>query len=394
MVLKLLKIYDCTLIYGFRKVTLIRRAIIKSYVTENRSILMDLITLVLFVLGFVLLTVGADTLVQGASELAETLGISRLIVGLTIVAFGTSAPELAVNLQSAWVDKPDLAVGNVVGSNILNVLLVLGVAAVIVPLSVHKQLIKLEIPLMIAVSFLLLFLSFDGTLNRWDGLLLSSGIVFYTIFTIRSARQTPSDDEKNGEKNAPSSLFKQIIFIIVGLVLLVLGSDWLVNGAVMLAKYFGISELIIGLTIISIGTSLPELATVIIGSLRGEEDLVVGNVVGSNLFNILLVLGFTSLVAPLEVSQQAISVDMPIMIAVAMLCLPILFTDYLIERWEGGLFLGYYVAYTLYLFLNAIQHAWLSTYAMVMVWFVIPLTVAILLGSVVWQVFNTPKDQT
>jgi cation:H+ antiporter len=379
---------------------------------------MDLITLVLFVLGFVLLTVGADLLVRGASDLADTLGISRLVVGLTIVAFGTSAPELAVNLQSAWTGQPDIAVGNVVGSNILNILLVLGVAAVIAPLGVHKRLIQLEVPLMIGVSILLLLLSLDGTLSRWEGLLLTSGLVFYTIFALRKERQTgepPLDAEKIPEESDKGSgseksggqisesvglvrrflvpkllseklynILIQLIFIIVGLGLLVQGSQWLVDGAVSMAEYFGISKLIIGLTIISIGTSLPELATVVVGSLRGEQELVVGNVVGSNLFNILLVLGFTSLVLPLGVPPEAIVFHMPVMIAVAVACLPIFFTDYLIERWEGGLFLAYYVAYTLYLVLNASQHEALSTFSAVMLWFVIPITMVTLIGFV-WQ---------
>ncbi len=357
---------------------------------------MEPMTLVLFIIGFVLLTVGADVLVRGASELAENLGISPLIVGLTVVAFGTSAPELAVNIQSAWANQPDIAIGNVVGSNILNILLVLGVAAVIAPLGVHKRLIQLEVPMMIGVSILLLLLVLDGTLNRWEGLLLSCGIVFYIIFSIKTAREidAPSDEnEKKDGKSGPLHLITQLIFIIVGLGLLVLGSDWLVNGAVVIAKYFGVSELIIGLTIISIGTSLPELATVIIGSLRGEQDLVVGNIVGSNLFNILLVLGFTSLIAPggLAVPHAAIVFDMPVMIAAAVACFPIFFTDYLIERWEGALFLTYYAIYATYLFLNATQHSMLGAFSTVMLWFVIPLTVVTLIAFA-WQDFKKVKD--
>lgn len=362
---------------------------------------MDSITLILFALGFVLLVAGADLLVRGAASLAETLGVSRLIVGLTVVAFGTSAPELAVNLQSAWAGQPDLAVGNVVGSNILNILLILGIGAIITPLGVHKRLIQLEIPIMIGASFLLLLLAFDGTLSRWEGLLLFSGIVFYTIFSIKTCHQmeNPSDNcpvEPVENKAKTGHFFFQLIFIIVGLGLLVQGSQWLVDGAIVIAKYFGISELIIGLTIISIGTSLPEIATVVIGTLRGEQELVVGNVVGSNLFNILLVLGFTSLIAPtgITVPDAAIVFDMPVMIVVAMACLPIFFTDYLIERWEGGLFLAYYVAYTLYLFLNATQHTLLPAYSAVMFWFVIPLTVVTLMVFV-WQSFlkNTANKQ-
>jgi len=357
---------------------------------------MEPMTLVLFIIGFVLLTVGADVLVRGASELAENLGISPLIVGLTVVAFGTSAPELAVNIQSAWANQPDIAIGNVVGSNILNILLVLGVAAVIAPLGVHKRLIQWEVPMMIGVSVLLLLLVLDGTLNRWEGVLLSCGIIFYIIFTIKTAREidAPSDEnEKKDGKSGALHLLTQVIFIIVGLGLLVLGSDWLVNGAVVIATYFGVSELIIGLTIISIGTSLPELATVIIGSLRGEQDLVVGNIIGSNLFNILLVLGVTSMITPggLAVPHAAIVFDMPVMIVAALACFPIFFTDYLIERWEGALFLTYYAIYATFLFLNATQHSMLGAFSTVMLWFVIPLTVITLI-TLAWQDFKKVKD--
>ncbi|TGO03018.1 sodium:calcium antiporter [Candidatus Thiomargarita nelsonii] len=359
---------------------------------------MEPMTLVLFIIGFILLTVGADVLVRGASELAENLGISRLIVGLTVVAFGTSAPELAVNIQSAWANQPDIAIGNVVGSNILNILLVLGVAALIAPLGVHKRLIQWEVPMMIGVSVLLLLLVLDGTLNRWEGLLLSCGIIFYIIFTIKTAREIdePSDENENEKKDGKSGalhLITQLIFIIVGLGLLVLGSNWLVNGAVAIATYFGVSELIIGLTIISIGTSLPELATVIIGSLRGEQDLVVGNIIGSNLFNILLVLGVTSLITQggLAVPHAAIVFDMPVMIVAALACFPIFFTDYLIERWEGALFLTYYAIYATYLFMNATQHSMLGAFSSVMLWFVIPLTVVTLIAFA-WQDFKKVKD--
>ncbi|MDM8558341.1 calcium/sodium antiporter [Candidatus Parabeggiatoa sp. HSG14] len=349
---------------------------------------MDLITSIFFVLGFVLLGVGADLLVRGSANLAETLGISRLVVGLTIVAFGTSAPELAVNIQSAFADKPDLAVGNVVGSNILNILLVLGVAALITPLGIHKRLIRLEVPLMIGASVLLLFLAYDGLLNRWEGLFLFTCIVFYTIFAIKTTRQTaeqPKKDNFKPIKNGFIHILMQIFLVIVGLGLLVQGSNWLVDGAVELARHFGISELIIGLTIVSIGTSLPELATVIAASMRNEQELVVGNVVGSNLFNILMVLGLTSLIAPsgIAVSHEVIVFDMLIMIAVAFACLPIFFSGYRIERWEGGLFLAYYVIYMLYLFLKATAHPLLHTFNSVMLW-LIPITVIMLL-VIVWK---------
>ncbi|MBE9563167.1 MAG: calcium/sodium antiporter [Proteobacteria bacterium] len=351
---------------------------------------MDIFTLVLFVFGFILLSYGADMLVRGAENLATTMGISPLVVGLTIVAFGTSAPELAVNIQAAWTGKPDLAIGNIVGSNILNILLVLGIGAVIVPLGVHKRLVKVEIPLMIGASVLLLILSLDGVLSRWDGLILASGIIGYIIYSIKTCHELKDPNEvcppEEEEDKTSKKLWLQFVFIIVGLGLLVLGSQWLVNGAIMVAKYFGISELIIGLTIVSIGTSLPEIATVIVASRRGQQEIVVGNVIGSNLFNILLVLGFTSLIAPngITVPHAAIVFDMPVMIAVAVACLPIFFSGYLIERWEGVLFLFYYFMYSTYLFLNVTDHSMLPAFNNVMFWFVIPITIMTLL-ALVWE---------
>lgn len=360
---------------------------------------MDLITLVLFVSGFIFLLFGADLLVRGASQLALTVGVSHLVIGLTVVAFGTSAPELAINLRSTLTGQPELAIGNVVGSNILNILLLIGIAAVITPIRIPQRLIKWELPFMIGVSFLLFALVLDGTLNRWDGLLLFSGIIFYTLFSIKLYRRkklSPKVDyeTKSVQKNH-YRLILPVLGIIIGFVLLVQGSQWLVNGAIAIAQFFGLSELIIGLTIIAIGTSLPEVATVIMASLRGNHELVVGNAVGSNLFNILLVLGLSSLIAPtgISVPSAALAFDIPIMIAVAIACLPIFFTDYLVEAWEGGLFLAYYAAYTFYLFLNATQHALLPAFSAVMLGFVIPLTVITLI-ILVWRAIKTSSTNT
>lgn len=351
---------------------------------------MDLLTLVLFILGFVLLVGGANLLVEGASSLARLLGISPLIVGLTVVAFGTSAPELAVSVQSSLQGQTDLAIGNVVGSNILNILLVLGVAAVITPIDVHQRVVKLEVPIMIVVSVLLLVLSFDGMLSRLDGALLFSGILLYIFFTFKTQHKVEVSEAEQDSNNSFTGIILQLLLIIIGLGLLVLGSQWLVDGAVTIAELFGVSQLVIGLTIISIGTSLPELATVVIASLKKQEDLVAGNVIGSNIFNILLVLGATSLIAPngIAVSDAAIGFDIPIMIAVAFACLPIFFAGYEIKRWEGGLFLGFYVAYTTYLFLNATKHELLSNFNYVMLWFVIPITVLTIIVLALKQVKN------
>jgi len=350
---------------------------------------MDTTTLVLFILGFVLLLSGAELLVRGASRLAVAIGISPLVVGLTVVAYGTSAPELAVTIQATYAGQADIALGNVVGSNISNVLLVLGISALIAPLVVAQQLVRLEIPLMIGLSAVVLLMGLDGNIGREDGLVLFVGAVAYTIFAIRQSRkeskevQEEYEQEFDGKTKVSGAwqLLLQVGLIGAGLVMLLLGSRWLINGAVAVAEWLGVSQLIIGLTVVAVGTSLPEVATSVVASLRNERDIAVGNVVGSNIFNILSVLGLCSIVAPagVDVSRAALSFDIPVMIAVAVACLPIFFTGYRIERWEGVMFLGYYVAYTVYLYLQATQHDALTTYSAIMGLFVIPITAITLL---------------
>jgi cation:H+ antiporter len=336
---------------------------------------MDTQTLILFVIGFGLLLFGAELLVSGASQLATAMGIAPLVVGLTVVAFGTSAPELAISIQSAMNDQADIAVGNIIGSNIANVLLILGIATLILPLVVSKQLIWLDVPLMIATSVLLYVLSLDGLLSRVDGLIMVAGIIGYVVFSIVKSRKENKPDEEEDNADKPNTLL-QIVWLVLGLGLLILGSTWLVDGAVMIARHFGLSELVIGLTIIAIGTSLPEVAASVVACLRKQQDLVVGNVVGSNLFNILLVLGATALIAPngIAVPAAALAFDMPIMMVVAFACLPIFFTGHRIYRWEGILFLFYYIAYLAYLVVSANDHAILPTFSYAMQWFVFPLT--------------------
>lgn len=358
---------------------------------------MDLLTLGLFLLGFGLLIIGAELLIRGSSQLAIAVGISPLVVGLTVVAFGTSAPELAVSVSSAYKGEPDLTIGNVVGSNILNILLVLGIAAVVRPLAVAPQLLKVDVPLMIIASLVLYLLSMNGHLDRLDGLLLFAVIVVYISFSIYQSRRQSQvtsviataelqELKKETDSERQHNVFIQLLFIVVGLLLLVVGSQLLVSGAVKIAQFLGWSELVIGLTIIAIGTSLPEIAASVVAALHNERDIVIGNVVGSNLFNILLVLGLSTLVSPagIAVSNEVLYVDMPIMIAVAVLCLPIFFIDHLVTRWEGGLFLGYYVAYTVYLLLSAQSHAWLPYFTDLMLWIVIPITLIGLIGQSIW----------
>lgn len=348
-------------------------------------------TLVLFVLGLLLLIGGAETLVRGASRLATALGISPLVVGLTVVAYGTSAPELAVTIQSTWTGQTDISVGNVVGSNILNVLLILGLSATIAPLMVSRQLVRLDVPLMIAVSVLLAGLAYDGRLGRIDGIGLVAGALAYTLWSIRQSYregqevQAEYNEAFGGTSRSRWRILAQVAMVLAGLALLVVGARWLVDGAVAIATTLGLSELIIGLTIVAVGTSLPEVATSIIASLRGERDIAVGNIVGSNIFNILLVLGLASLMAPtgINVSAAALHFDIPVMIAVAIACLPIFFTGHVISRWEGALFTGYYLAYTLYLLLDAADHDALPIFSTVMLLFVVPLTALTLVLLVV-----------
>ncbi|MDX1568531.1 MAG: calcium/sodium antiporter [Longimicrobiales bacterium] len=364
-------------------------------------------TILLFVLGGAFLIVGAELLVRGASRLAVAAGISPLVVGLTVVAFGTSSPELAVTVGSAYAGQAELAVGNVVGSNIFNVLFILGLSALVTPLIVAHRLIRLDAPLMVGASLLALVLALDSRVGRLDGVVLFSGIVAYTVFLIlQSRKETAKVRGKVGGESVggmegassaaeeapsstgddgPSATGKEAVggwvldagFVIVGLALLVLGSRWFVGAAVDTAMALGVSELVIGLTIVAAGTSLPEVATSVLASVRGERDIAVGNVVGSNIFNLLAVLGLGSLVAPggIPVSTGALTFDIPVMIAVAIATLPLFFTGHRISRWEGGLFLAYYVAYTVYLALDATDHAALPAFGTAFLWFLLPLTV-------------------
>jgi cation:H+ antiporter len=348
---------------------------------------MSLMTLILLAVGLAILVFGAELLVRGASALAASLGISRLVIGLTVVAFGTSAPELAVSVMAAWKGQAGIALGNVVGSNICNVLLILGLSAVVAPLVVARQVVRLEVPIMIGTSLLLILFALDGNLVRWEGGLLFAGVIGYTVWTIRRSRRELRDlAEPDAAAPPASGRTRQLAEILGGLALLVLGSKWLVDAAVIIARHLGVSDLVIGLTIIAVGTSLPELATSVLASWRGERDIAVGNVVGSNIFNILSVLGLTALVAPagLPVPPVALTFDLPVMLAVAVACLPIFMAGYRINRWEGLLFIFYYVVYVLFLVLTAIGHDSRLLLGQAIIWFALPLTV-LTLGISLWR---------
>lgn len=326
-----------------------------------------MMTAILLIAGTVLLVAGAEFLVRGASKLAASAGISPLVVGLTVVAFGTSSPELAVSTHAAFTGEADIAIGNVVGSNIFNILFILGLAAMVTPLKVAQQLIRLDVPIMVGISVLLPILGIDGKIDRFDGLLLFSMIVAYTVFLIHRSRlenrMVQEEYEREygvgPEEKTPKAWTIDLAYVAGGIAMLVLGSRWLVDGAVRVALDLGVSELMIGLTIIAAGTSLPEVATSVVASLRGERDIAVGNVVGSNIFNILAVVGLTGLVSPsgVPVSVEALRFDMPVMIMVALGCAPVFLSGLVIQRWEGCLFFAYYLAYLAHLVLAAAGHA-------------------------------------
>ena len=334
------------------------------------------------VAGLILLVGGGELLVRGASAMAATFRVSPLVIGLTVVAFGTSAPELGVSLQAALSNSADVAVGNVIGSNIINILLILGTSALITPLVVNSQLIRIDVPLMIAASIAMWAVSADGLIARWEGVLLFMSLLVYIVFCIRKSRAEQKEviEEFAQAYSRPVTgwvaIVEQIALIVGGLILLGWGSNWLVDGAVVIATQLGVGELLIGLTIVSIGTSLPEVVTSVVASYRGERDIAVGNVVGSNLFNILCVLGLTGAVSPtgLSVSNEAIIFDIPVMLAVAILCFPIFLSGNVIRRHEAALFLVYYGIYTGFLIAASSRPELKETFGSAVLYVVLPLT--------------------
>lgn len=322
--------------------------------------------------------------------MALTLGVSPLVVGLTVVAFGTSAPELAVSVGASLDGRPDLAIGNVIGSNIANILLILGISAVIAPLVVHEQIIRQEIPIMLGASVLMVVMALDGHISMLEAAVLFALVVGYTVHLIRQSRKASRETQEEFESEMPPDSDwdrhwgVQLGLIVAGLGLLVLGSNWLVGAAVAFAQAFGVSELVIGLTVVAVGTSMPEIATSVVAALRGQRDIAVGNVIGSNIFNIFSVIGITGLVsmAGIPVSEAARHFDLWVMLAVAFACLPIMLTGREIARWEGFVFLGYYAAYTAYLILAAQQHAALPAFSGLMMSYVMPITVITIIISV------------
>ncbi|NJN17480.1 MAG: calcium/sodium antiporter [Oscillochloris sp.] len=332
-------------------------------------------TIVLFILGILLLIGGAELLVRGATRLAAALGVPTLIIGLTVVALGTSSPELAVSLQAAFNNQAAITLGNVVGSNIANLLLILGVAGLFGALPVAKQLLRRDVPALTAATILTLVLALDGSLGRIDGAILMIGLLAYMIFTIRGARSGKGPSAVGPEANEAvaenrkagiATLTLNLAQLAGGLALLIIGASWLVDGAVLFAGALGVSELVIGLTVVAIGTSLPEIATSVIAGLRGERDIAVGNVVGSNLLNLLAVLGLTLVISPepIPVPASAIRFDIPVMLAVTLLAWPLFYTRHAVTRRESILLTGLYIAYTVYVVLAATASPILQLYSL------------------------------
>lgn len=352
---------------------------------------MTVTTVVLLVIGIAGLVIGAEGLVRGAARLAARTGMSSVVIGLTVVAFGTSAPELAVSVGDVLRGSDEagaIALGNVVGSNIANILLALGVASAIGgSLVVARRIIRIDVPIMIGASVVVLFMALDEKLNRLEGFILVGALVVYLVWTVVAARREPDSivdelaDELNPEQLQKVSPWTDVAYLVGGLLMLVAGSQALVTSATDIATELGVSDLVIGLTVVAIGTSLPEVATSVLAALRGQRDLAVGNAIGSNLFNLLAVLGITASVAPdsIPVAQSAIQVDLPVMIVVAVACLPIFANGHVLQRWEGMMFFAFYSAYIGWLILDAAEHSIRDDYGNVMLFFVIPLTAVTLI---------------
>ncbi|WP_262924952.1 MULTISPECIES: calcium/sodium antiporter [Pseudomonas chlororaphis group] len=334
--------------------------------------------------GLVMLIAGAELLVRAAVRLSARLHVRPLIMGLSIVAFGSSAPQMAISLQATLADNTDIAVGSVIGSSIFNILVTLGLSALIIPLRVSRQLVRLDIPLMIGASLLVFILAYNERLTPSDGVILLAALVLYLLLLLRQSRHSarhhlPAPDGQRGF--APR--FSSMLMVLIGLGLLVFAGHLLLGAAVTVADDLGLSERVMGLTVIAVSTSLPQLATSLLAALRGQRDIAVGNVIGSNLFNLLGVLGFTALVAPtpLSVSPNALDFDLPVMLGVAVLCLPVFYSGYRVTRAEGLLFLGLYLAYGLHVVSFTTGMPLAGKLEHLMLFFVLPALVAFLLFS-------------
>ncbi len=305
-----------------------------------------LLQLLFLVIGFAMLVKGADWFVDGASGIAEKFRIPQLIIGLTIVAMGTSAPEAAVSITAAFKGSADITIGNIVGSNILNILIILGLSAIIVALPVAKQTIKVDLPFLIGISALLFVLGIDGMISLWDGVIMLAVFVAYLLYLIYRAKKHPEEVTEELSKNWP--LWKSLVATVAGLGIVIWGSDIAVDAATKLARIFGMSEKLIGLTIVALGTSLPELFTSVTAARKGNTDIAIGNIAGSNIFNILFVVGLSSLIIPVPFASSFLF-DTIISGAAAMLLWLVCFRNYKMPRWSGAVMLACYAGYLAYL---------------------------------------------
>lgn len=318
----------------------------------------------LSVAGIAVLVLGAELLVRGGTRLAARLRVSPMVIGLTVVSLGTSMPELAVGIEAALHGAGSLAVGNIAGTNTFNILFILGLSALIDPLALRSQTVRMDLPVMIAAALALLVLAWDGVLSRADGAVLVAGSLAYTAVILRAARQESpavreayaSEYESPGAERGARGLIVGVAALAGGIAIIVVGADWLVDGASSLARMLGVSDALIGLTVVAIGTSSPELATTVVATLRKSRDIAVGNLLGSSAYNILFVLGATSLVpsSGVPVERVLVRVDIPVMAAVTLLCVPVFMSGRRVTRVEGGLFMAAYVAYLAYLLLTRV----------------------------------------
>lgn len=304
--------------------------------------------IVLCILGLVLLVTGAGQLTSGASNLALMLGIRPIMIGLTIVAFGTSMPEASVSILASFQQNPDIAAANVIGSNIFNIAVILGVAAMIRPLKVEAGSLRREVPFVVGASFLVWLLAYDGALSRADGMILLLLFALFLWLCFKNVSEGRGEI-KSGQIHSSKHKILQILKIVAGLALLVTGARSLVSGAAGAARLMGVSELLIGLTVVAAGTSLPELATSTVASVKGKDDIAVGNVTGSNVFNILFILGMSALVYPLNISGSLLSRDIPLMAVISLTAVPILKSGFTISRLEGSLLVVIYLGYIMLL---------------------------------------------
>lgn len=321
-------------------------------------------TVIALVLGLTCLVGGAELLVKGAASIATRLRVEPVIIGLTVVAFGTSAPELAVSVSASIGGNDDVAFGNVVGSNTANILLILGASAIVGGLAVSQRIVRIDVPLLVVASVAVVLMALDNRIGRIDGVILFAAVVAYTVWLIRASRRAEVPAVVEEYRSAVETvegagvgrpLVIQVLYVVAGLVVLVLGSQLLVGSATDIAEYVGVSELVIGLTVVAIGTSLPELATSMLAALRGQRDIAVGNVVGSCLFNLLCVLGLTGIVSSsgVSVTDSSLRLDLPVMIAATIVLVPIFWNGFEIRRWEGLVLVAFYALYVAYLALDA-----------------------------------------